>query len=29
VCFARFLNLCGIAAHGNRSLQGFLRNDRS
>lgn len=29
VCFARFLNLCGIAAHGNRALQGFLRNDRS
>jgi hypothetical protein len=28
VCFARFLNLCGISAHGNRSMQGFLRNDR-
>lgn len=29
VCFARFLNFCGVAAHGNRALQGFLRSDRS
>jgi hypothetical protein len=29
VCFARFLNLCGVAAHGNRAMQGFLRSDRS
>jgi hypothetical protein len=29
VCFARFLNLCGVPTHGNRALQGFLRSDRS
>jgi hypothetical protein len=29
VCFARFLNFCGIPTHQNRSLRGFLRNDRA
>ena len=28
VCFARYLNLCGIPARENRALRGFLRQDR-
>jgi hypothetical protein len=29
VCFARFLNFCGIATRENRALRGFLRADRT